>query len=90
MSSPSVPIESPPTAMLQQDRDGCKALAAQDNGVCLRCASSPTLIRHGIRRSDLIETRSRDEVLAVSGRDNYGHTTTIAIAPAGTRAINYA
>ena len=37
-----------------------------------------------------IEARSPDEVLAIAGRDSYGHTTTIAIAPAGTRAINYA
>ena len=37
-----------------------------------------------------IETRSPDEVLAITGRDSYGQTTTVAIAPAGTRAVNYA
>ena len=31
-----------------------------------------------------------DEVLAVTGRDGYGQTATVAIAPAGTHAINYA
>jgi methylthioribose-1-phosphate isomerase len=36
-----------------------------------------------------IETRSPDEVLTVSGRDSYGQTATITIAPAGTRAVNY-
>ena len=29
-------------------------------------------------------------MLAVTGRDSYGHAATVAIAPAGTRAVNYA
>ncbi|MEP6658156.1 MAG: S-methyl-5-thioribose-1-phosphate isomerase, partial [Betaproteobacteria bacterium] len=37
-----------------------------------------------------IESRSGDEVLSVSGRDAYGQMTTVQIAPAGTRAVNFA
>jgi len=34
--------------------------------------------------------RNADEVTAITGRDSYGQTATVAIAPEGTRAINYA
>ena len=37
-----------------------------------------------------IETRTPDEVLTISGRDGYGQTATVTIAPAGTHAVNYA
>ena len=37
-----------------------------------------------------IETRSPNEVIAITGRDGYGQTATVAIAPEGTRAVNYA
>jgi methylthioribose-1-phosphate isomerase len=37
-----------------------------------------------------IEARDSDEVLTVAGRDDYGQTVRVAIAPHGTRAVNYA
>ena len=37
-----------------------------------------------------IEQRSPEEVIAITGRDGYGQTATVAIAPEGTRAVNYA
>ena len=69
-----------------------KALAARDNGVPFYVAlPSPTFDRSLTSGEAIpIETRSPDEVLAITGRDGYGQTTTIAIAPAGTRAVNYA
>lgn len=69
-----------------------KALAARDNGVPFYVAlPSPTLDPALPDGSTIpIETRSPDEVLAITGRDSYGQTTTVTIAPAGTRAINYA
>jgi methylthioribose-1-phosphate isomerase len=69
-----------------------KALAARDNLVPFYVAlPSPTLDPTlGSGAAIPIETRSPDEVLAVAGRDDYGQTTTIAIAPEGTRAVNYA
>lgn len=69
-----------------------KALAAHDNDVPFYVAlPSPTLDAK-LASGDAIpiETRSPDEVLSVSGRDVYGQTATITIAPAGTRALNYA
>jgi len=69
-----------------------KALAAHDNGVPFYVAlPSPTLdpaLPSGDRIP--IETRAPEEVLAVTGRDSYGQTATVGIAPEGTRAINYA
>jgi methylthioribose-1-phosphate isomerase len=69
-----------------------KALAAQDNGVPFYVAlPSPTLdARLAAGDAIPIEMRAADEVLAVSGRDAYGQTATVAIAPAGTHAVNYA
>ncbi len=69
-----------------------KALAARDNGVPFYVAlPSPTLDPTLASGSAItIEMRSPDEVLAITGRDSYGQTTTVAIAPEGTRAVNYA
>jgi methylthioribose-1-phosphate isomerase len=69
-----------------------KALAARDNDVPFYVAlPSPTLdARLDSGAGIPIEARSPDEVLAITGRDGYGQTTTIAIAPEGTRAVNYA
>ena len=69
-----------------------KALAARDTGVPFYVAlPSPTLdpkLPSG--EAIPIEARSPDEVLAITGRDGHGQTTTVAVAPEGTRAINYA
>jgi methylthioribose-1-phosphate isomerase len=69
-----------------------KALAARDTGVPFYVAlPSPTLDpKLASGEAIPIETRSPDEVLAITGRDGYGQTTTVAVAPEGTRAINYA
>ena len=69
-----------------------KALAAHDNHVPVYVALPSPTLDPALASGDAIpiEARSPDEVLTVAGRDNYGHTTTIAIAPAGTHAINYA
>ncbi len=69
-----------------------KALAARDNGVPFYVAlPSPTLDPALPSGAGIpIESRSPDEVLAITGRDGYGQTTTVAIAPEGTRAVNYA
>jgi methylthioribose-1-phosphate isomerase len=69
-----------------------KALAAHDNGVPFYVAlPSPTLDPAVASGSGIpIEARGPDEVLAITGRDGYGQTTTVAIAPEGTRAVNYA
>jgi methylthioribose-1-phosphate isomerase len=69
-----------------------KALAAHDNNVPFYVAlPSPTIdwsLASG--ESIPIETRDTDEVLTVTGRDDYGQALRVAIAPHGTRAINYA
>ncbi len=67
-----------------------KALAAQDNSVPFYVAlPSPTLDTTLDSGAAIpIETRDADEVLAITGRDAYGQTTTVAIAPEGTHAIN--
>ena len=69
-----------------------KALAARDNDVGFYVAlPSPTVdwsLASG--RDAPIEQRAGDEVLTATGRDDYGHTMTVALAPAGTRAVNYA
>ncbi len=69
-----------------------KALAAQDNGVPFFVAlPSPTIDASLARGEDIpIEMRNADEVLTITGRDNFGHTATVAIAPPGTRAVNHA
>ena len=68
-----------------------KALAARDAGVPLYVAlPSPTIDwRLGSGDAIPIEVRDADEVLTVTGRDEYGHATKVAIAPPGTRAVNF-
>src|SRR5438105_5073173 len=69
-----------------------KALAARDNDVPFYVAlPSPTIdwsLESGERIP--IEARSGDEVLTAIGRDDYGQASTVTLAPAGTRAVNYA
>jgi len=69
-----------------------KALAAHDNDVPFYVALPSPTLDPGLAAGDAIpiESRAADEVLAVSGRDAYGQTATVAIAPAGTHAVNYA
>ncbi len=69
-----------------------KALAARDNNVPFYVAlPSPTIDWRLADGSGIpIETRDTDEVLTVAGRDDYGQTVRVAIAPHGTRAVNYA
>jgi len=66
-----------------------KALAARDNDVPFYVALPSPTLDPLLATGDAItlETRSPDEVLAVTGRDRFGHTTTVAIAPEGTRAV---
>jgi len=69
-----------------------KALAARDNAVPFYVALPSPTLDPALAGGDAIpiEARGPDEVLAVTGRDSYGQTATVAIAPAGTRAVNYA
>ena len=68
-----------------------KALAARDNDVPFYVALPSPTLDATLASGDAmpIETRSPDEVLTVSGRDGYGQTATVTIAPAGTHAVNY-
>jgi methylthioribose-1-phosphate isomerase len=67
-----------------------KALAAHDNGVAFYVGLPSPTLDPTLASGDAIpiEARSQDEVLAVTGRDGYGQTTTVAIAPPGTHAVN--
>ena len=69
-----------------------KALAARDNDVPFYVALPSPTIDWGLASGENIpiETRAPDEVLGVTGRDDYGQTSTVMIAPPGTRAVNYA
>ena len=69
-----------------------KALAARDNNVPFYVAlPSPTIDWTLATGSAIpIEARDSDEVLTVAGRDDYGQTVRVAIAPHGTKAVNYA
>jgi len=69
-----------------------KALAARDNNVPFYVAlPSPSIDWRLPDGSGIpIETRDTDEVLSVAGRDDYGQTVRVAIAPHGTKAVNYA
>jgi methylthioribose-1-phosphate isomerase len=69
-----------------------KALAARDNNVPFYVAlPSPTIDwRLAGGEAIPIETRDTDEVLSVAGRDDYGQTVQVAIAPHGTKAVNFA
>jgi len=69
-----------------------KALAAYDNRVPFYVGlPSPTLdFALATGASIPIESREPDEVLTVTGRDDYGQATKVALAPHGARAANYA
>ncbi|MFO1395955.1 MAG: S-methyl-5-thioribose-1-phosphate isomerase [Burkholderiales bacterium] len=69
-----------------------KALAARDNNVPFYAAVPSPTIDWTLASGDAIpiETRDTDEVLMVGGRDDYGQAMRVAIAPHGTRAVNYA
>jgi methylthioribose-1-phosphate isomerase len=69
-----------------------KALAARDNGVPFHVALPSPTIDWRLATGDAIpiESREADEVLTALGRDDYGQTTRVALAPPGTRAVNYA
>ncbi|MFO1322745.1 MAG: S-methyl-5-thioribose-1-phosphate isomerase [Burkholderiales bacterium] len=69
-----------------------KALAARDNNVPFYVALPSPTIDWTIASGDAIpiEARDTDEVLTVAGRDDYGQTVRVAIAPHGTKAVNYA
>jgi methylthioribose-1-phosphate isomerase len=67
-----------------------KALAARDNNVPFYVALPAPSIDWSIDSGEAvpIENRDPDEVLQVAGRDEYGQTQVVAIAPHGARAIN--
>ena len=69
-----------------------KSLAARENGIPFYVALPSPTLDATLATGDAIpiETRASDEVLAVTGRDGTGHITTVAVAPEGTRAVNYA
>jgi len=69
-----------------------KALAARDNDVPFYVALPSPTIDWSLASGDAIpiEARGGDEVLTTTGRDDYGQASTVTIAPAGTRAVNYA
>lgn len=69
-----------------------KALAARDNNVPFYVALPSPTIDWNCASGDAIpiETRDIDEVLTTTGRDEYGQATRVALAPHGTRAVNYA
>jgi len=67
-----------------------KALAARDNDVPFYVAvPSPTIDWAAAAGAAIpIESRDADEVLQIVGRDEYGQTQKVAIAPHGARAAN--
>ena len=69
-----------------------KALAASDNGVPFYVAlPHPTIdwsLADGAETP--IEQRDEDEVLTITGRDEAGQETKVALTPPGSRAANYA
>jgi len=67
-----------------------KALAARDNDVPFYVAvPSPTIDWATASGESIpIEYRAADEVLQIAGRDEYGQTQKVAIAPHGARAAN--
>jgi len=69
-----------------------KALAARDNEVPFYVALPSPTIDWRLASGDAIpiESRSADEVLTALGRDDYGQATRVALAPPGTRAVNFA
>ena len=69
-----------------------KALAARDNNVPFYVALPSPTIDWSLKSGEgiPIEARDSDEVLTVAGRDDYGQTVRVGIAPHGTKAVNYA
>jgi methylthioribose-1-phosphate isomerase len=69
-----------------------KALAARDNNVPFYVALPSPTIDWKLASGDTItiESRPADEVLTTLGRDDYGQATRVALAPPGTRVVNYA
>jgi methylthioribose-1-phosphate isomerase len=69
-----------------------KALAARDSNVPFYVALPSPTIDWRIASGDgvPIESRAAEEVLTALGRDEYGQTTRVALAPPGTRAVNFA
>ena len=69
-----------------------KALVARDNNVPFYVALPSPTIDWALASGAAIpiESRDSDEVLTVAGRDDYGQTVRVAIAPHGTKAVNYA
>ena len=69
-----------------------KALAARDSSVPFYVALPSPTIDWKLPNGDTIpiEERSADEVLTTLGRDDYGQATRVALAPPGTRAVNFA
>ncbi|HEX4882855.1 MAG TPA: S-methyl-5-thioribose-1-phosphate isomerase [Casimicrobiaceae bacterium] len=69
-----------------------KALAARDNDVPFYAAVPSPTIDWALASGDAIpiEQRDADEVLRVVGRDAYGQTQAVSIAPHGARAVNFA
>ncbi len=69
-----------------------KALAARDNDVPFYVALPSPTWDPSLASGDGIpvEARNPAEVLNVAGRDEFGQTTSVSIAPPGTHAVNYA
>ncbi len=69
-----------------------KALAAHDNKVAFYVAlPSPTIDWNSASGDTIpIESRDADELLGVTGRDAFGQTQRVSIAPHGARAVNLA
>ena len=69
-----------------------KALAAVDNGIPFYAAVPSPTFDFALPSGDAIpiEARDADEVLCVAGRDGEARSASVRVAPAGTRAVNYA
>jgi methylthioribose-1-phosphate isomerase len=69
-----------------------KALAARDNNVPFYVALPSPTIDWSLAGGEgiPIETRDTSEVLTVAGRDDYGQTVRVGVAPHGTKVVNYA
>ena len=69
-----------------------KALAASDNDVPFYVALPHPSIDWSLAdgAETPIEQRDEDEVLTITGRDESGQETKVALTPAGSRAANYA
>jgi methylthioribose-1-phosphate isomerase len=69
-----------------------KALAAVDNDVPFYAAVPSPTFDFALPSGDAIpiEARDADEVLSVAGSDGQARIASVRVAPAGTRAVNYA